>query len=145
MLDRLQEDMKNAMRSGDRNKLSVLRMLISEFKNERIRTGKDLSEKESIGLVKSALKKRKDSAKMYRDGNRPDLAEKEELEIAVIEQYLPEQLSMEETEKIVSEIVAETGASGMKDMGKVMGLFMAKYRAVADGNIVQEVVKRKLS
>ncbi len=145
MLGKLQEDLKTAMKGGDRNRVNVLRMLISEFKNERIKKGSDLTQDDAISLLKTAVKKRKDAAALYREGGREDLAVNEEADIPVIGSYLPEQLSREETERIVTEIITESGALGIKDMGRVIGAFMAKYRSVADGSMVQEIVKGKLS
>ncbi len=142
---KLVDDMKSAMKSGDKMVLGTIRMLRAQLKNASIAKGKDLSDEDVIDILSREAKKRKESLELYKKGGRADLVEKEEKELAIITSYLPEQLSQDEIEKIVDEIIAETGAESLRDMGKVMGAVMQKVKGRADGKIVQEIVKKKLS
>ena len=142
---KLVDDMKSAMKSGDKMLLGSIRMLRAQLKNASIAKGKDLSDEDVIEILSREAKKRKESLELYKKGGRADLVEKEEKELAIITSYLPEQLSQDEIEKIVDEIIAETGAESLRDMGKVMGAVMQKVKGRADGKIVQEIVKKKLS
>lgn len=140
----IQDDMKDAMRSGDTLKRDTLRMLIAAFKNERIEVGADLSEDQAQAVVRRGVKSRKDSAQQYRDADRPELAEKEEAEIAVLEGYLPQQLDEAATEAAVKEAIAETGATAKSDLGKVMKAVMAKHKGVVDGKLVNQFAAKHL-
>jgi len=142
---KLVDDMKSAMKSGDKMVLGTIRMLRAQLKNASIAKGKDLSDEDVIEILSREAKKRKESLELYKKGGRADLVEKEEKELAIITSYLPEQLSQDEIEKIVDEIIAETGVESLRDMGKVMGAVMQKVKGRADGKIVQEIVKKKLS
>ena len=145
LLKKLQEEMKAAMKSGDKERLSTIRMLISEIKKVQIDKKKELSDEEIIEIIQRYAKQRKESIKQYREAGREDLAEKEEKELKIVQEFLPEQLSEEEIEKIVDEVIAETGASSMKDMGKVMKVVMEKVKGRAEGSVVSSIVKKKLS
>lgn len=141
------EDLKCAMKSGDTQARDTLRSLDSMIKNEEIAQKKretGLDDAGVIVLVKRAIKQRKDSAKQYRDGDREELAQKEELEIAVIEKYLPAQMSEEEVHVIVKRIITEIGAVSKADMGKVMGKVMSEIGDGADGNTVRSAVESML-
>ncbi|SNZ06252.1 hypothetical protein SAMN06265182_0614 [Persephonella hydrogeniphila] len=145
LLKKLQEDMKTAMKSGDKDRLSVIRMLISEIKKVQIDKKKELSDEEIIDVLQRYAKQRKESIKQYREAGREDLAQKEEFELKVVQEFLPQPLSEEEIEKIVDETIAQLGASSMKDMGKVMKAVMEKVKGRADGSTVSGIVKKKLS
>ncbi len=145
LLKKLQEEMKTAMKSGDKERLSVIRMLISEIKKVQIDKKKELSDDEIIQVLQRYAKQRKESIKQYREAGREDLAQKEEAELKVVQEFLPKPLSEEEIEKIVDQVIAETGASSMKDMGRVMKSVMEKIKGRADGSVVSSIVKKKLS
>ena len=145
LMEKIRNDMKEAMKSKQTDKLSVIRMLISEIKKRQIDTGKEFDDNDILGVIKSMVKSREDSVKAYREGGREDLAEKEEKEVEVLKSYLPKQLSEEEIEKIVEEAIKETGAQSVRDMGKVMKAVMSKYGSQVDGKTVNKFVKEKLS
>jgi len=144
LLKKLQDEMKAAMKSGDKERLSTIRMLISEIKKVQIDKKKELSDEEIIQILQRYAKQRKESIKQYTEAGREDLAQKEERELKIVQEFLPQQLSEEEIEKIVEEAISETGASSMKDMGKVMKVVMEKVKGRADGSLVSSIVKKKL-
>lgn len=138
------QDLKAAMKAREKNRVDVLRLLKARIKNLEIDKGRALTGEEEIQVLQSAAKKRKEAIDLYEKGNRPELAEKEREELAVIQSYLPEQLSREDVEREIVLIVEETGASSMKDLGKVMKEAMARLKGKADGKLVQEIVRSKL-
>ncbi|GGW37320.1 GatB/YqeY domain-containing protein [Arenibacter certesii] len=144
---RLMEDMKVAMRAKDTVALESLRAIKSALLLAQTETGSgtELSEEEEVKLVQRLVKQRKDSAAIYTEQGREDLAEPELAQAAIIEKFLPEQLSEEEVEKIVAQIIVAEGASGMKDMGKVMGVASKELGGKADGKTISNIVKKKLS
>jgi uncharacterized protein len=145
--EQIVSDLKNAMKSGDAAKRDTLRVIDSMIKNEEIAQKKretGLDDVETIVLIKRAIKQRKDSAMQYRSGGREDLAEKEEQEIAMIEGYLPQQLSEEELREVVARIIEKTGAQSRADMGKVMGSVMQEVGDKTDGNAVRVLVEELL-
>ncbi len=139
--------MKTAMKSKDTQSLEALRSVKSALLLAQTETGSkaDLTEEEEIKLLQKQVKQRKDSAAIYKEQGREDLAEPELAQAKVIEQFLPQQLSEDEVGKIVDEIIAETGASSMADMGRVMGLATAKVAGKADGKTISTAVKKRLS
>ncbi|WP_029523157.1 GatB/YqeY domain-containing protein [Persephonella sp. KM09-Lau-8] len=145
LLKKLQDEMKAAMKSGQKDRLSVIRMLISEIKKVQIDKKKELSDEEIIEVLQRYAKQRKESIKQYREAGREDLAQKEEFELGVVQEFLPQPLSQEELEKIINETIAELGASSMKDMGRVMKAVLDKVKGRADGATVSAIVKNKLS
>ena len=144
ILNKLQQDLKDSLKSGDKVRTDAIRMLISRLKNERISKGEDLTEDQEFSVLSKEAKKRKESITMYRQGGREDLVAREEREFEIISSYLPAELSDEEIESIVSSVINETGAESLKDMGKVMGKVMPQVRGRADGKRIQEIVKKKL-
>ncbi|MGY5846584.1 GatB/YqeY domain-containing protein [Salegentibacter sp. HM20] len=140
-------EMKAAMRAKDSVKLEALRAVKSAIllANTESASKEGLSEDEELKLLQKLVKQRKDSAAIYREQGRPDLAEPEEKQAEVIAQFLPEQLSEAEIETKVDEIIAKTGASGMQDMGKVMGVASQELAGKADGKTISMIVKKKLS
>lgn len=142
---KLLQDMKEAMKSGDRVRLDTIRGLRAMLKDAQIAKQGELTEEDEIAVLQSAAKKRTEAIKLYRQGNRQDLVEKEERELEIIRSYLPKMMSPEEIEKVVDDAIARLGASGMRDFGKVMGEVMRQLRGKAEGQTVQEVVRRKLS
>lgn len=143
---RVTKEMKAAMKSGDKERLTTIRSLrasILEFAKSG--SDKELDEKEEIKMLNQAAKKRKDAIQMYADAGRDELKEKEEKELAIIMEFLPKQLSKDELSKIVDDVITKVGATGPADMGKVMGMTMKEVSGKADGNAVQSVVKEKLN
>jgi hypothetical protein len=145
ILQQLTEDMKQAMKAREKLKLSTIRMLISQLKNERIDSGKDLTPDEEIQVLMNAAKKRKEAIEAYQAANRQDLLEKEQQELEIIRHYLPAQLSDEEIEQQINEIIQTSGASNIKDLGKVMSEAMKVLKGRADGKKVQQLVREKLA
>ena len=145
--DKVMAEMKAAMKAKDSEKLEALRSVKGAIllANTESSAKDGLTEDEELKLLQKLVKQRKDSAAIYREQNRPDLAEPEEKQAAVIASFLPEQLSEAEIEAKVDEVIAETGASGMQDMGKVMGMASAELAGRADGKTISTIVKKKLS
>lgn len=138
--------MKEAMKSKDTVALTALRALKSAFMLANTEGGaNELSSEEEMKIIQKQVKQRKDSAKVFTDQDRLDLAEPELAEAKVLEQFLPEALSEDEIEKVVVATIEEVGAEGMKDMGKVMGIVSKKLAGQADGKIISGIVKAKLS
>ena len=147
LTEKIAEDIKDAMRSKDADKLSTLRMAKAALMNEQNKNGIDyvLSEEESVKVLQSLVKQRKDAFEQYSNAGREDLAEKEKAEIAVLEAYLPKAATADEIAAAVDAAVAETGAASMKDMGNVMKAALAKLQGMTvDGKLVSETVKGKL-
>ncbi|MFC0212078.1 GatB/YqeY domain-containing protein [Paenibacillus chartarius] len=142
--ERLNEDMKNAMKSQDKFKLSVIRMVRSAIKNIEIDTKKTLSDDEVLDVLNREIKQRKDSLQEFEKAGRDDLAETVQAEIAVLIEYMPQQLSEEEVKAIVQQTIQEVGASSKADMGKVMGALMPKVKGRADGKLVNQLVQQLL-
>ncbi|TPN85833.1 GatB/YqeY domain-containing protein [Aquimarina algicola] len=139
--------MKEAMKAKDSNALTSLRAIKSAILLAQTESGakEELSEDQELKLLQKLVKQRKDSAAIFTEQGRDDLAQPELDQAKVIEQFLPEQLSEEEIEKVVADIIAQTGASGMKDMGKVMGMASSQLAGKADGKTISTIVKSKLS
>ncbi|WP_405349710.1 GatB/YqeY domain-containing protein [Nonlabens sp. Asnod3-H03] len=138
--------MKEAMKAKDQTALAALRAVKSELLLAKTSGDTaDLSEEDEIKLVQKLVKQRKDSARIFSEQNREDLSEPELAQAAVLEQFLPEQLSEEEIAKVVEDIIAQTGAAGMKDMGKVMGMANQQLAGKADGRTISTIVKNQLT
>ncbi|BAU27254.1 hypothetical protein DFP93_11355 [Aneurinibacillus soli] len=144
LVERLTDDMKQAMKSKDKLKLSVIRMVKSAIKNEEINHGKELSDDEVLTVLTRELKQRRDSLQEFEKAGRDDLAAASRDEIAVLMEYMPEQLGEEDIRKLVAEAIEQTSASSKKDMGKVMGVLMPKVKGRADGALVNKVVQELL-
>jgi uncharacterized protein YqeY len=141
----INDDLKEAMKSGDKLKLETLRSLrasVIEFNKNG--TGKELAEEDAQKILLQASKKRKDAIEMYKQAGRQDLLEKEEAELAIIASYLPQQLTEDQVIDVLKGLIAHIGAEGPKDMGKVMGLAMKELRGKADGILVQQCLKSLL-
>ena len=147
LLINLNDELKSAMRAKDSLKLEALRAIKSEVLLAQTSSGGGalLSKDDEIKLLQRLVKQRKDSAAIYKDQNRVDLASPEEDQAAVISTFLPEQLSSEQIEKIVANVILKMGAEGMKDMGKVMGIASNEMAGKADGKTISTIVKQKLS
>jgi hypothetical protein len=145
--DKITGDMTAAMKAKDTNRLSVLRMAKAALMNEQNKKGADyvLTDEESAKVLQSLVKQRKDSIEQYEKAGRTELAEKEQSELAVLEDYLPQAASQQEIEQAVAEAIQETGASSIKEMGAVMKAAQAKLAGKsADGRLISETVKAKL-
>ncbi len=141
--EQLDNDLKEAIKSRNLLAADTLRMLKTRIQNESIAKQGELGEEDLLALVSSEIKRRKDSAQAYTAGNRPELAEKEQREIAVLQKYLPRQLSEEEVSKIINETIAGQNFTE-KDFGKAMGMLMPKIKGKASGDIVSKLLKEKL-
>ncbi|MCH2034841.1 MAG: GatB/YqeY domain-containing protein [Tenacibaculum sp.] len=140
------EKMKEAMKAKDTVGLTALRALKSAFLLAKTEAGAgELTAEQELKIIQKQVKQRKDSAQVYIEQNRQDLADPELAEAKVLEQFLPEALGEEEIAKVVAEVIADTGAEGMKDMGKVMGIVSKKLAGQADGKTISVIVKQKLS
>ena len=143
---KLMEDMKAAMRAKDAVALEALRAIKSAILLAQTESSsKDLSEKDELKILQKLVKQRRDSAQIFTEQNRADLAEPELNQAKIIEKFLPEQLSEEEITAIVKQVISATGAASMSDMGKVMGAANAKIAGRADGKMISTIVKRELS
>ncbi|MEO3947396.1 GatB/YqeY domain-containing protein [Gorillibacterium sp. CAU 1737] len=142
--EQLNEDMKQAMKSQDKFKLSVIRMVRSAIKNIEIDQRKTLDDNEVLDILNREIKQRRDALQEFQKAGRDDLAESAQAEIAVIAKYLPQQLTEEEVQAIVRQTIQETGASSKADMGKVMSALMPKVKGRADGKLVNQVVQQNL-
>ncbi len=143
-LDRIQADLKAALKARDKERLSTLRLLLAEIKNEKIRAGKEVDDDTFARLVKKALKQRKDSAEQYRKGDRAELAAKEEREAEILGAYLPEQVGEDEIRSAVEEFVAAEGLSGPRGIGPVMKAMTARFGGAADGKTINQIARQVL-
>ena len=143
--DQLNESMKTAMKARDNLRLSAVRMVRSTIKNREIDSKVELDDQGIIEVISTLVKQRRESIRMYREGNRPDLVEREESELAILQEFLPAQLSAAEIGDLIDRAIAETGAQSAKDMGKVMKALAPLTAGKADGKIVSDAVKQKLT
>lgn len=142
---KIQEDMKNAMRSQEKDRLSAIRLILAALKQREVDERIELTDEHVLAILDKMLKQRRESIAQYTTANRQDLVQKEQDEVAVIQQYLPSQLSAEEVDALIEEVIKESGASTARDMGKVMGLLKPKVQGRADVAIVSRKVKERLS
>ncbi len=143
--EQIQSDMKNALRAGEKERLSVLRMLLAAIQTREIEARSDLPDQEILAVVEKLVKQGKDSAKQYADAGRPDREAAELSEAEMLQGYLPDQLSEAEIAALLDDVMAATGASSMQDMGKVMGQLKAKAQGRADMGTLSSLVKARLS
>jgi len=145
LLEILNSDMKQAMKEKEKKKLSVIRMLKSSLQNEQINLGRELTEDEALTVLTREMKQRRDSLQEFQKADRDDLASGVQEEINILTKYMPEQLSEDELRELVSETIAQVGASSKADMGKVMGALMPKVKGKADGALVNKLVQQLLN
>jgi uncharacterized protein YqeY len=144
--DQIMAAVKDAMRSKDQLVLNTLRFLQSAIKNREIDMRPDpITPEEVMGVLKKLVKQRKESIEQYQNGNRQDLADQEAAELKILEAYLPAQMSREQVEKVITEVIAALGAKTVKDMGPVMKEVIARTAGTADNKTVSEVIKSKLT
>lgn len=145
ILDRLESDMKAAAKARESERLGVIRFIRSQTQNRRIELGRDLKDEDVIEVLARLAKQHRESIEQFSEGGRNELVEQEKRKLAVVEQYLPAQLSAAELEDMVSRAIAETGASGPRDMGAVMKTLMPGVKGRADGKAVKELVQKRLT
>ncbi|MDF2925522.1 MAG: aspartyl-tRNA amidotransferase [Paenibacillaceae bacterium] len=143
--DRLNEDMKQAMRSQDKFRLSVIRMVRSSIKNIEIDQRKTLDDQEVLDVLNREIKQRRDSLHEFEKAGRQDLADQLKQELTILAEYMPRQLSEDEVKVIVQQTIQEVGASSKADIGKVMGALMPKVKGLADGKLVNQIVQQSLA
>ncbi|HEX3067479.1 MAG TPA: GatB/YqeY domain-containing protein [Thermoanaerobaculia bacterium] len=144
LTEKIRTELTAAMKARDAERLSTLRMLQSSFKYQQIESGHELSDEEAMTVIRKAVKQRLDSIEQYTKGNRPELADKERREMELLKTWLPPELTDEEIESGIREVIATTGAQSKKDMGKVMKEAAARYKGRVDGKKIQEIVGRLL-
>ena len=144
--ERIQKDLVTAMKNHQENALAALRSIKTAIQNEKT-NGRyhELTDADVVGIIQKLVKQRKESMDIYSQAGRSELADKEQKEMLVLMEYVPKQLTEEEVEEKVKEIIAETGASSMKDMGKVMGLATQRMKGLAEGKTISKIVKNLLS
>ncbi len=143
--DQITQDMKSAMKAGDKDRLKVVRLMLAAIKQVEVDKRVELDDAAVLSVLDKMVKQRRDSVEQFEKGGREDLAAIERDEIAVLKDYLPEQLSADDLAALVDEVIAATGAASMKDMGKVMGQIKAKAAGRADMGAVSAAVKERLS
>ena len=143
--ERLNADLKEAMKSRDALRISTIRMLLSSVKNRSIELRRDLSDAEVTETIVTLCKQRRESIRLFKEAGRQELVEKEEAELALLTGYLPQQLTRDELVSLVEKVIAETSATSGKDMGRVMKALQPLVSGRADGKLVSEVVKEKLA
>jgi hypothetical protein len=144
LLDRMYQDMKEAMKAGDRVRTETVRMTIAALKKEALDSRGALDEAAEIAVLQRATKQRREAAESFDKGGRPDLAQKERDEARILEAYLPRQLDDTELADAVKETIQATGAAGARDLGKVMGRLLSKYKGHVDGQRAREAVAKAL-
>ena len=144
LTEQVRADMTAAMKAQEKERLSTIRMLQSALKNEQIHLGHELSDEEALSVIRKAVKQRLDSIEQFTNAGRLEMAEKERSEMELLKAYLPPELSEEELESGIRDIITTTGAQSKKDMGKVMKEATARFKGRVDGRKVQEVVQRLL-
>ena len=143
--DRIAEDLKKAIKAKDEVRTSCMRMLKASLKNKQIEKGRELKDEEIQAIISSLVRKNKEAIKEFRDGGREDLALKEEEEVKIFYEYLPQQLGREEIEKALREIISELSATGPRDLGKIMKVAMARMAGQVQGKEVNEIARELLN
>jgi len=138
-------DMNAALKAGKKEDVATIRMVRAQLKDARIAKGSDLDEADINQVLQRAVKMRKEAIEMYRQGNRQDLVDKESTELGIIQRYLPQQLSADELNKLITETISSLNLSSEKDLGRLMGTIMPKVQGKADGKLVQQLAKSALA
>lgn len=144
MQERIEQDLKSAMKSGDKRRVATLRLVLSALKNERINTQRELTAEEAEAVLRRGVKQRKESIEVYEKSGRSDLAASEKEELAILESYLPQAMPDSELEDTLKAIIAEKGFTSGKDTGLLMKELMARHRGRADGKRAQEMARKLL-
>ena len=145
MLNQLHDELKIAMKAGDKVTMTGLRNIFGKLKAYQIDKGDPLTKEDTLKILKSAAKQLRESVEQYKKGGREDLAEKELFELSLLDKYLPEQISERKIREIIKETIQASGAESMQDMGRVMGMLMKELAESADGKLVQQIVREELS
>ncbi len=143
-IESIKTDMYSAMKSGDKEKAGTLRTLLAKLKDRQINTRKELTDNDCINVIKTLVKQRKEAAKMYEDAKRPKLAEKEKIELAILKTYLPKMMTEQETRTLIENVINETGAEGISDIGKVMPIVMQRGEGKVDGKNANIILRELL-
>ena len=143
-IESIKTDMYSAMKSGDKEKAGTLRTLLAKLKDRQINTRQELTDNDCINVIKTLVKQRKEAAKMYEDAKRPKLAEKEKIELAILETYLPKMMTEQETRTLIENVINETGAKDISDIGKVMPIVMQRGEGKVDGKNANIIVRELL-
>ena len=143
-IESIKTDMYSAMKSGDKEKAGTLRMLLAKLKDRQINTRQELTDNDCINVIKTLVKQRKEAAKMYDDAKRPKLAEKEKIELEILETYLPKMMTELETRTLIENVINETGAEGISDIGKVMPIVMQRGEGKVDGKNANIILREIL-
>jgi hypothetical protein len=143
-LKKIENDVKDAMRAGDKPRVSTLRLLLSALKNEKIQAHRDLTDEEIEAVIRRGVKQRKDSIEQYAKGGRQDLVDTEQAEMDLLQTYLPQGMSEQELESAVKSIIADRSITSRKEMGAVMKELMTRYKGKIDGRQAQEIAQRLL-
>ena len=144
LYEKIQSDMYTAMKAGEKEKASTLRTVLAKLKDKQIDTREPLSEKDEIKVLQTLVKQRKESIDLYQKGGRSELAEAESFELEIINTYLPEMMNEDDVRKLIEEIIEETGAQSMADLGKVMPQIMKQGKGLIDGKTAQRIVSEIL-
>ena len=144
LYEKIQSDMYTAMKAGDKEKASTLRTVLAKLKDKQIDAREPLSEKDEIKVLQTLEKQRKESIDLYQKGGRSELAEAESFELEIINTYLPEMMNEDDVRKLIEEIIEETGAQSMADLGKVMPQIMKQGKGLIDGKTAQSIVSEML-
>lgn len=142
--DQIKDEMKTAMKAGDKPRLAVIRLMMAAVKQIEVDERKELNDAEVLAVIDKMNKQRRESIKQYNDANRQDLADIEQAEVEVLKTFLPEPLSADQVNQLVDEAIAATGAAGMQDMGKVMGILKPKLQGRADMGAVSGQIRARL-
>jgi uncharacterized protein len=145
LVERLEDEVKDAMRSHDNDRRDALRLILSSLKSAEKDLLRPLSEDEELQVLQRERKKRQEAAEAFHGGGRPEQAAKEEAELAILQEFMPEPLEEEEVERIVDDAIAENGATSLRDMGRVMADVMPQIAGRADGSAVSQLVREKLA
>jgi uncharacterized protein len=145
LLDRIKDDMKQAMRAKDKERLGTIRLILAAVKQQEVDRRVTLEEAELLAILDKMVKQRRDSIDQYQKADRPELADKEQVEIEVIQEYLPQPLSEQEINALIKQAIADSGAESMRDMGKVMGILKPQLQGRADMGKVSGLIKSQLA
>ena len=144
LLKKITDEMYLSMKSGDKEKANTLRTLISKLKDQQIKLRKDISDEEALKIIKTLVKQRKESAEIYSKAGREELAQKENFELSILDNYLPKLMSEEDVLSLIKKIVNETNAKDLSDIGKVMPLVMQRGKGKVDGKIANSILRSLL-
>ena len=144
LLKRFDDDLKQALKTSERSKVSVIRMVKAAVKNAQIEKGRELTDEEIISVLFTMAKQRRESIEQFTRGSRADLVRNEEQELGILQSYMPQQLGNDEIERMIHDAIRESSAAGAQDMGKVMRILMPRIKGLADGKYVNQRVKELL-